>query len=523
MKNKHFLYVLFAFFFFFSILPSTTAAHKMPNGTKIGSFMVENQTEKEIRSLLDEELALWYAKDDFVLQGDFETITISRDVFRFDVDETISQLKEETKRKLSTLFRRPKNTYVPLIVSVDESHTDLQYLKGKSYIDYEKQVQRLTEIASELEDGPISIVYEEGEEPPLDKIAEVKLKFPDLSKATIDYLVEELDGFVFQPKEIFSFLDSLDAPEKLLNSRDETSFLATGLYHLFLQGNFEIIERNPQLTLPNYGKKGINAEVNQRDGKDLIVKNIGEHAYRLGLKKGEEQLTFILEGKDVRESYRVKVDKERKISPRTIYRYSKSLKPGEEKLLQAGKAGLALDVIRSVYEDDVFIKDETISKDLYLPTPEILLVSADSLSEDNTSDTDTSTDGAVVEDVDEIQLSDLGEEIVSSLPIDASVVDYLPEDFKKYEIVQEIKELDKMLTRYDDFLTFIEKEYKESIEKGDQRIQEVMKIYKEAMGKLEKAINKFLDDLLEQEIIDEDVIEKWKEVKESADIKEAVR
>lgn len=504
------------------------AASKMPSGTKLGTFNVEKQTEEEIRSLLEEELLLWHSKEDFVLESDFETIQISREAFHFDVEATIDQLKEETKRKLSTFFRRPKNVYVPLIVEIDESHTDFQYLKGKTHIDYDTQVERLEEVASDLQDGPIALVYKDGEETPLDKLAEVKLKLPDLSKATIDYLVEELDGFVFQPEEIFSFLDSLDAPEKLLNSRDETSFLATGLYELFLQGNFEIIERNPQLTLPNYGKKGINAEVNQRDGKDLIVENIGEHAYRLGLEKEEEHLTFILEGKDVRESYRVKVDNERKISPRTIYRYSKSLKPGEEKLLQAGKAGLALDVIRSVYEDDVFIKDETISKDLYLPTPEILLVSANSLSEDNTLDTDTSTDGEVVEDVDEIQLSDLGEEIVSSLPIDASVVDYLPEDFKKYEIVQEIKELDKMLTRYDDFLTFIEKEYKESIEKesiekGDQRIQEVMKIYKEAMDKLEKTISKFLDDLLEQGIINEDVIKQWKEVEEDAENEKAIR
>src|SRR5690625_753095 len=83
----------------FTFVPTSTfAISKMPDGTKIANTLVENKRDKEIKTLLKTRIAQWKADGQIVVTGDFETISLSKDIFIFDIDATVNELNDKTKR-----------------------------------------------------------------------------------------------------------------------------------------------------------------------------------------------------------------------------------------------------------------------------------------------------------------------------------------------------------------------------------------------------------------------------------------
>src|SRR5699024_1351842 len=217
LKVKRLFYVIIILLII--LMPnSTLASSKIPTGTKVANTPVENKKFSEVSDIIEKEIELWQAQDEIEVIGEFEMFTIHTDAFAFKLDETIAELEDKTKRKLSTFFQRPKNVFVPLQVEIDESHEDLQLLKSRSYIDYEHVLTSLHTLATNLQTGPVTLMYIDDENVPLETIAKVSLDVPSLSKATMDYAVNELNGYVIGPEERFSFLEAVATPDKLLKS-----------------------------------------------------------------------------------------------------------------------------------------------------------------------------------------------------------------------------------------------------------------------------------------------------------------
>src|SRR5690625_3322091 len=166
---------------------STFAASKMPEGTKIAHIPVAKKTEKEVRKMIEDEVTIWQAQDDLKLEGEFDSFFVSRDIFLFNIDETLNELKSKTKRSLFTFFKRPKNVQILIDVQIDESHDDIQNLKEKTYIDDEDAVDKLLNIATHLGSDSITLSYLDGESIPLETIAEVNMELPELSLASLEY------------------------------------------------------------------------------------------------------------------------------------------------------------------------------------------------------------------------------------------------------------------------------------------------------------------------------------------------
>lgn len=493
MKSKHLVYIVIAILLLAFSLPTTTgAASKMPDGTTIANVPVAKKTEKEIAQTLETEITIWKANDDIIVAGEFDQETVSREAFQFDIDATMNELKQRTKRSLSNFFIRPKNVSIPLVVEVDESHSDIQALMNKEYVDATQVIEQLKDLAANLSDGEVTLTLKEGAEIPLETLVEVKWDVPDLSQATLSYIVEELDGTVIPANEMFSFLQSIETPEQLINSRDETSFVGSALYTLFLQANFAIVERHPQLSLPAYGEKGVNAEVNKRMEKDLIVLNNNGASYRLSLSLTNNRLTAALEGTESSHSFEIKIENEKEIKPRTIYRYSKKLSPGETQVVQAGKNGLALDIYRAKYEDGVFIEDELISKDLYLPTPRILLVSTEDPEVDETGEGN-------VEDVE-------GQDDVGPLPSDNNglITDRLPDGLQDTDEFRQIRDLEQRQRETQSMFDRLLQQYQQT---PTTTILQQIEALNSRMDELDKLLEEIVKSLIEQQLIDEDFLE----------------
>lgn len=511
MNVKRILYVMIALILIFTLWPGETfASSKMPSGSKVADVIVEDKTTTEIKTMLGDEIIIWQAGDALQIEGEFETLTVSREVFSFNVDATLSELREKTKRKISTFFKRPKNVYIPLQVSIDEKHTDIEKIKEKSYIDYDAILKSLENIAKDLSEGTISLPIIEGEEIPLETIAEVELEKPKLSKATIDYVIDELDGTLIESESLFSFLETIDTSDQLLNSRDESSFLGTGLYALFLQAEFDIVSRHPQLTLPSYGDKGLNAEVNQKENKDLIVMNKSDATYRLKVEQKKKKVIFVLEGNEPQYTYEVATDNEKEIEPRTIYRYSKKIKPSEHQVIQAGENGLALDVIRSQFDNGTYVKESIVSKDLYLPSPRILLVSPEELDEVEEENLEIALDDEEILFDEEMTVDRQGNLIRPDGTSGGSIFDILPEELEGSDIYDEIKEVDEAQQQYEEFLDKLLDIYAKNTtdinEENLAKIQETM----EKMIELEEQLAVLINELIDQELIDKDFLDKKK-------------
>lgn len=487
---------------FLMLIPNEVlAASKMPQGTKVGKLLVEKKKEAEISKQLESEIADWQAQNDLQLVGKYETIKLSREVFDFDLEETLANLRENTKRKMSTFFKRPKNSYTPITVRIDENHRDIEAIKSRSYIDDDAVKDELLKVAQDLADRTIPITYLEDEEVPLDRVANVRLKTPELSQASLSYLIDELNGVLIEPEMTFSLIESVDIPERLLNSRDETSFLASGLYSLFLQADFDILTRHQPLTLPPYGEVGLNAEVDFKAQKDLIVINESETTYRMKIKQTKDETRFSLEAKDPQYSYKVSTKEVEEIKPRTIYRYSKKIAAGEEELIQSGQNGLSVELVRTKYKDDKVIDEELISRDLYLPSPHILLVSPEELEEEEKND-------AINQDEkdDEELLLDDGMTAHEADKLTDEDLDTAGEAFESVEeaaLLEYVKETEERQKNYEQYLDRLLDDYKEKWDKLNEEEFEKLKDVEAKIEKLEEAMRKLIEELLNKESIDQ--------------------
>src|SRR5690625_3671587 len=298
----------------------TEAAGKMPDGSTIANISIEKMSDSEVKKKLETELTIWQSGEDINLLSDFEQFTIPRSVFEFDIDATINQFNDRTKRTFTSLFMRQKNVQIPLQVTIDEKHEAIQNLKERDYINFAETIASLEANASQLEGSDIQIIYIEGKDIPLETIAEVELKTPNLSNAVLNYAIDELENYVIGPEEHFSLLETVVFPENLTKSNKELNFLGTALYSLFLQTNFTIVERHANVRLPAYAEPGIDASVSVKENKDLIVVNPTKLSYKLEVERKNDILSVALKSSKSDITYQYELENVREIKQRTIYR-----------------------------------------------------------------------------------------------------------------------------------------------------------------------------------------------------------
>ncbi|MFD2133937.1 G5 domain-containing protein [Pseudogracilibacillus auburnensis] len=490
VKTKRFLINLCMFIIFMFVIPNNVAAaSEMPHGSKIATISVEHKTEEEIKELLEQEINRWQEGEDIILTSDFQQITIPRTAVIFDVDVSINMLKDRTKRTFTSLFMKQKNVHVPLSVKIDDKSESIQSVKELDYIQSEEMFQQIKEIASELEEGEAKITYIEGKEIPLETIAEVEMNIPTISNAVLTYAIDEINEYMIASEDHFSFVQAVVLPEHLTNSSAELSFLATALYTLFLQTNFDIVERHAGLTVPSYTEPGLDVAIDTKGNKDLLVMNPNKVSFKIEAEKRGDKLHVAIRSSPSDITYTYDLENVREIKQRTLYRYSKKLKAGEQETIQPGRKGLKADVYRSTYEQNVFIHSEFISQDVYLPEPKVVLVST----------TEDVPDDALVENLeDEIEeeINNLEKEIddlEEGLKDERSVLDIFSIDSSTPTFSEQLQKIRQTQATLEERLSKMEKELETYIGMTDE---EVTKRQKEAEERFEK-MNEQLEHLLE--------------------------
>src|SRR5690625_5134063 len=104
----------------------TEAAGKMPDGSTIANISIEKMSDGEVKKKLETELTIWQSGEDINLLSDFEQFTIPRSVFEFDIDATINQFNDRTKRTFTSIFfilKNYKSTFQVTIIKQIEHKT----------------------------------------------------------------------------------------------------------------------------------------------------------------------------------------------------------------------------------------------------------------------------------------------------------------------------------------------------------------------------------------------------------------
>ncbi|WLV24122.1 G5 domain-containing protein [Aciduricibacillus chroicocephali] len=364
-----------------SLLTFTTVGHGVfasaaagdPDGSTLGGIPIEGLDKEDAKALINEEIKTWMDGGTLKLKSKYETYEIPRNVFKFHVEASWNDFRDQTKRSWSTFFLKPDRTDVPLAVTVNKRSVDLP-----SRMDQEKTLDRAKEVASMLgEEGP-SIVYMEKAETMLQPVSSINYKIPSgTNAAALVQLVENLNGKTIKPDSTFSLLKTVKLPAELKERTQELDFLATALFELSLSTDMTIAEHHSQNELPEYAKPGMEAGVNKEMNEDLILVNGDGRSYKIAGDVFGDTVEMSLQAIPMEESYVIQLENEQPITSRIVYRYNPSLPAGVEQTEEQGEDGKKVDVYR-VHKaaDGTMVDKKLVRRASYLPKPQIIMTSS---------------------------------------------------------------------------------------------------------------------------------------------------
>lgn len=413
----------------FSLFSRLQVAAGAQEGPSVAGILLEGGSLDEKREVIQEEVLHWKQGSPIRLESDYETIYVDRSLFHFQIEETLAAFEEKTKRRLSNFFLKPTNVQVPLVVRVDENDEAIRDWPER--INKEVMINKLIALASELQENEVEIVYQTEPSREMETTAEVTVSLPQLSETIVQSISENLTGTLIEKESTFSFLDAVTIPGGSEEFEEELNAVATGLYRLFLQTNVDIAEHHSQGSVPDYGEPGVEVLVDRLGEKDFIVSNSNDYAYLLETEVDAHAIHLSLKTFPLDVTYSFYTDNEKHIEPRTIYRYTTDLRPGEEEYVQVGKNGLHIELYQEERTEDGGLRNvKLVSRTYYPPTPEIILRSIHEEEEgQGTTEQGQNDDenGAVIEDGEWIE--ELPDEINEDAPdmIDDEIEDMLNE------------------------------------------------------------------------------------------------
>ncbi|MEK5207722.1 G5 domain-containing protein [Psychrobacillus sp. FSL H8-0510] len=363
--------------------------------SSIAGIIVEDLKKEEIIDLLNSEIENWQ-QDSIHIIGNGTDIILSSEWFEFDVKGTVEEYLYRTNKPWFAFWESEPLVQMSLIVNLQE---DLKHeLQKSSHLNLEETLNNIKIAAENLSKEPIESVILDASILESERLA-FSLVPASADLIGLPQIIEVLDETVLYSGGEISFNNFLNDSNIAYNDKT-VDFIASALYSTVLSTNFQIIERHSQGIIPTYLEPGVEVNVELDGSKDFIFlnNNVSPVIMKLNMKGPDLLVELYSIPSEVKAIYEV-VEKEI-INPRTIYRYSADMKVGQEELIQEGKPGLRVTVIRTISEKKgPFEEREEISRDYYPPTHRIVMKSLESYSKVSDTDlvegTDLNGDGLV--------------------------------------------------------------------------------------------------------------------------------
>lgn len=330
-----------------------------PINTSIAGVNIDGLTELEAKRILENHLMEWKASAVYEFQYKEKSVQVNNDLFAFDVEQT---LKNVTGNKINSF-----------VVEVDEAvlQTELEQYNSFSMEDIDIKLLKsaLLEGATVLQvDGKIILEdYFASYVSEKDIVNTVEISVPDKMEE-LEAVLPSIKELTILPKTTFSLLGLLEDINLKTIKDDPLSILATGIYQLVLQTNFDIRERTTSKELPDYVDVGFEAKASIREKLDLRFTNPNEHAYLIALKLEDNQLILQLKGQEFPNDYKIVTEEKEEYKPKTTIQFDPLLEENQVQVKQEGKSGVSVVVIKEVLDKKGDqINRETVSTDYYPP------------------------------------------------------------------------------------------------------------------------------------------------------------
>ena len=368
--GKLLLSISLVFFYVVSFSPEVLVmAESTESSSTIGNVEIESDKFDEIKDLIEEEIKLW--KDNpIVLSGNGTDISLNPDWFIFDVNSTVERYLLESSKPWYTFWKKDPVIHIPLSVKINQILRN-ELLKY-SHLNQEETISNIKKHAENLSNEPIETVALDlsilESERQAFTLEEMNLNLIDLPE-----ILDALNNQVIPSGQIFSLKEKIQK-DNITSNEETIDLVASLLYSVILQTNYEIIERHSQQKIPNYLEAGIEAKVDMNSEKDFKFKNTNEtpSILKISLKDNTLLVELFSVPNNIKGEYQV-LEKEA-VTPRTIYRYSSTMSAGEETLVQEGVPGLKVSVYRTVSDKQgPYESQELVSTDYYPPTHRIIM------------------------------------------------------------------------------------------------------------------------------------------------------
>ena len=378
-------------------LNSTAFAKEVTKASSIGGVEVAGLKEEEIEAAVQAVVTEWLDTP-ILITGGGMTSTIDPGQIVFDVASSIAEYERMTDKSWYNFWDRDQIVHIPLQVGLSEEAQS--QLEAIAVWDVENTLNSVLEQASylkghEVEASVIDTTLLEAE-----RLA-LSIEVIPVHTLGVSEVGNILNDFVIAPGESISLLTILSENTELANQAG-LDFIASMLYNAVLQTDYEILERHAQNEIPSYIQQGTEATINQALEKDLQFVNLSEQPGKIKVTTEGKSLKLEIFSQMKEKDIKIRVEKDRIVNPRIIYRYSDELAVGQEKTIQEGKTGIRVEVYRSIVENGAS-SEVLVSRDYYAPVNRIVVRSskqpvttaADSgsdTSSTNSNDTDLQLD-----------------------------------------------------------------------------------------------------------------------------------
>ncbi|MFJ8098798.1 VanW family protein [Lysinibacillus sp. NPDC096212] len=336
----------------------------------IGGISVKDLEDDAIENALREAINTWQEAP-IDVEGAKVTISLDPKLFVFDVESTMAEYHSLTDRSWLAFWKQRQVVHIPLHVVVDDQVK--KQLEATGVWEVEKTLNTIITEASNLKSHEVAATVADTHLIESERLA-LSIEEIPTNAMGVDKLANLLNESIVLPNEAFSFLAIIE--EKYEESDSEAiNFVASMLYHVALQTDYEISERHSQGEKPNYLQQGLDARVNRALDKDLQFINHSDQPNKLKLTVEGESLKVELLAQKKEKEISVRVSKDKIIQPRVITRYSKDLPIGREEVIQKGQEGVRVEVYRSISENGS-TTDELVSRDYYPPVNKIIVKSS---------------------------------------------------------------------------------------------------------------------------------------------------
>ncbi|OIJ18366.1 hypothetical protein BKP45_12380 [Anaerobacillus alkalidiazotrophicus] len=332
-----------------------------PDGTMLSSIPISGLSEAEAKDAVRSEIENWKSSASLSIVYFDEAVELDTSQIEFFIQESLQGVE---------------NGYGDLYSNVS-SMTLKKAIESLSYdvntINLNSLTEEVQTYVNLLSTSPLFIDINDYVSPnrPIEVVASsVTTNFE--STLLLPRWVEQLDGVVIDGRSRFSLLQTMADLGAVRTETESLNVLATALYNLFLETNFQFIERHGGRVLPNYADAGYYSVV-KPDQADLIVENPNYYSYTLKLALVNNELTASLEGVSLPYQFTAVTKNEKVIVPRKVVHFSSTRRKGDKQIVENGKNGYFVELYRQIRnkESNKLIKEYLLFEDFYSPVHQV--------------------------------------------------------------------------------------------------------------------------------------------------------